>query len=88
VFVGLALLYGDIQELGWPTAVILTAVTFLALFWVAAREVRKRRRAKEARTAAAPPPPPPAPPSEPVLQGALSSGVREEGPMAEAQHSS
>ncbi len=90
VFVGLALLYGDIQELGWPTAIILTAVTFLALFWVAAREVRKRRRAKEARTAAAPPPPPPGPPppSEPVLQGALSSGINEERPMAEARRSS
>lgn len=46
VFAGLALLYGDVAELGWRTASVLTSVTFAALFYVAAREVRKRRAAK------------------------------------------
>lgn len=53
VFAGLALLYGDMEQLEWPTAIVLTSTTFLALFWVAAREVRKRRRARDARNAAA-----------------------------------
>jgi hypothetical protein len=46
VFVGLALLFGDIHELGWPTAIVLTTVTFVALFFVAAREVRRKRLVK------------------------------------------
>lgn len=42
VFVGLALLYGEVEQLhGW-TAIVLLVVTFLSLTWVAAREVRKR----------------------------------------------
>jgi len=46
VFVGLALLYGEVEELhGW-TAVILLAATFVSLIWVAAREVRKRHAKK------------------------------------------
>jgi hypothetical protein len=46
VFVGLALLYGDVEQLhGW-TAVILIGVTFASLSWVAAREVRKRHASK------------------------------------------
>jgi hypothetical protein len=53
VFVGLALLYGEVEQLhGW-TAVILVAVTFVSLMIVAIREVRKRH-AK--RNRAAPPP--------------------------------
>jgi hypothetical protein len=43
VFVGLALLYGELDQLqGW-TALILVVVTFVSLTIVAAREVRKRR---------------------------------------------
>jgi len=86
VFAGLALLYGDMEQLEWPTAIGLTAVTFLCLFWVAAREVRKRRRAKEARIAAAqlataePAPLPPSaslpPPQPPSLY--VGAGVGEE----------
>jgi hypothetical protein len=93
VFIGLALLYGDMEQLEWRTAIVLTAVTFLALFWVAAREVRKRRRAKEARTAAAAQPAPLAsgsapPPQEPSLRVALAANTTEEGPLAEVQRSS
>lgn len=56
VFVGLALLYGEVEQLhGW-TAVILLVVTFVSLIWVAAREVRKRH-AKKNET----PPPQPTP---------------------------
>lgn len=52
VFVGLALLYGEVEQLhGW-TAVILVAVTFVSLVAVAAREVR-RNKAK--RKGSAPP---------------------------------
>ncbi len=54
VFAGLALLYGDMKQLGWPTAILLTSVTFVALFFVAAREVRRRRREKMAAKAAQP----------------------------------
>lgn len=57
VFVGLALLYGEVEQLhGW-TAVILVVVTFVSLTWVAAREVRKRHRKR-------PPPPPQANPQQ------------------------
>ncbi|HEX4038478.1 MAG TPA: OpgC domain-containing protein [Acidobacteriaceae bacterium] len=91
VFIGLALLYGDMEQLGWPTAILLIAVTFLALFWVAAREVRKRRQAKEARIAAATQAvaaPPGPPPQEPTLRAALSANITEESRLAEAHRSS
>ena len=46
VFVGLALLYGEVAQLhGW-TAVILIAVTLVSLVFVAAREVRRQRARK------------------------------------------
>lgn len=46
VFVGLALLYGEVEQLhGW-TAVILVAVTFVSLIVVAIRDVRRRRARK------------------------------------------
>lgn len=52
VFVGLALLYGQIEQLhGW-TAVILLVVTFVSLIVVALREVSKRNRKRNQ-----PPPP-------------------------------
>jgi len=52
VFVGLALLYGQIEQLhGW-TAIILLAVTFVSLMIVAVHEVRKRNRKRNQ-----PPPP-------------------------------
>ncbi|HET8638490.1 MAG TPA: OpgC domain-containing protein, partial [Acidobacteriaceae bacterium] len=52
VFVGLALLYGQIEQLhGW-TAVILVSVTFVSLMIVAIREVSKRNRKRNQ-----PPPP-------------------------------
>jgi hypothetical protein len=43
VFVGLALLYGEMTELHGVTAIALITVTFIALVLVAANEVRKRR---------------------------------------------
>lgn len=46
VFVGLSLLYGDIEQLHGLVAISLLVVTFLALFLVAAREVRKRHNQK------------------------------------------
>jgi hypothetical protein len=52
VFVGLALLYGDVDDadgvpqLHGATAIALLAVTFTALILVAANEVRKKRRLK------------------------------------------
>jgi len=56
VFVGLALLYGEVEQLhGW-TAVILIVVTLVSLVFVAIRDVR-RRRVKRSRTN----PPRPAP---------------------------
>ncbi len=49
VFFGLALLYGEVEQLhGW-TAVILIAVTLVSLIFVAVRDVR-RRRAKKSNT--------------------------------------
>jgi hypothetical protein len=45
---GLALLYGEMEQLHGITAIALLAVTFVSLFLVAANEVRKRRRAKDA----------------------------------------
>jgi hypothetical protein len=49
VFVGLALLYGEVTELHGVTAIALIAVTFIALVLVAANEVRKRRATRERR---------------------------------------
>jgi len=46
VFGGLALLYGEMEQLRGLTAILLLAVTFVSLFLVAANEVRKKRRAK------------------------------------------
>jgi hypothetical protein len=57
VFVGLALLYGEVEELHGITAIALLVVTFTALLLVAANEVRKKRaerelvRSEEAKTA-------------------------------------
>jgi hypothetical protein len=42
VFFGLALLYGDVEQLHGTIAITLLAVTFVSLFLVAANEVRKR----------------------------------------------
>jgi hypothetical protein len=47
VFVGLALLYGEMEQLHGVTAIALVAVTFAALVLVAANEVRKRRSSRE-----------------------------------------
>ena len=43
VFVGLALLYGEVEQLHGITAIALLTVTFLTLILVAVNEVRKRR---------------------------------------------
>ena len=50
VFVGLALLYGEVTELHGRYALILLMITFTALILVAIREVRRKQKA-------APPPP-------------------------------
>ena len=47
VFGGLALLYGEMEQLTGITAILLLAVTFISLFLVAANEVRKKRREKQ-----------------------------------------
>ena len=47
VFVGLALLYGEVEQLQGITAIALVVVTFAALILVAANEVRKRRLDRE-----------------------------------------
>lgn len=57
VFVGLALLYGEVEQLHGRTAVILVTVTFVSLIVVAIRDVRRRRAQK---TRAKPPSPAPA----------------------------
>ena len=49
VFVGLALLYGEVEQLHGVTAIALLTVTFLALILVAVNEVRKRRAEGELR---------------------------------------
>jgi hypothetical protein len=46
VFVGLALLYGEVTELHGRYAFILLTITFTALILVAAREVRNKRKAR------------------------------------------
>jgi hypothetical protein len=79
VFVGLALLYGDVDD-GIPqlhgfTAVALLAVTFATLIFIASNEVRKKRadKARKAREAKAALPPDagtdlPVPPSAVVVE--------------------
>lgn len=47
VFAGLALLYGEMEQLTGATAVVLLVVTFACLFLVAANEVRKNRAKKK-----------------------------------------
>ena len=64
VFGGLALLYGEMEQLTGITAILLLAVTFVSLFLVAANEVRKKRRAKRD---AARKPPTAAVPTQPPL---------------------
>jgi len=44
VFVGLALLYGEVTELHGRYAIILLAITFTALILVAVREVRRKQK--------------------------------------------
>jgi hypothetical protein len=53
VFGGLAMLYGEMEQLTGITAILLLAVTFVSLFLVAANEVRNRRAKKKAASAAA-----------------------------------
>jgi hypothetical protein len=52
VFGGLALLYGEMEQLTGITAILLLAVTFGSLFLVAANEVRKKSREKKAAASA------------------------------------
>ena len=47
VFGGLAMLYGEMEQLTGVTAIALLGVTFISLFLVAANEVRKKRREKQ-----------------------------------------
>jgi hypothetical protein len=47
VFVGLALLYGEMNELHGPYAIVLLTITFTALILVAIREVRRKRQARQ-----------------------------------------
>jgi hypothetical protein len=47
VFIGLGLLYGEVEQLQGITAVALVVVTFTALMLVALHEVRKKRRDRE-----------------------------------------
>ena len=49
VFVGLALLYGEVEQLQGITAIALVVTTFAALILVAANEVRKRRLDRDAK---------------------------------------
>jgi hypothetical protein len=46
VFVGLALLYGEVTELHGGYAIMLLAITFSGLMLVAIREVRRKRKAR------------------------------------------
>ena len=47
VFVGLALLYGEMNELHGPYAIVLLTITFTALILVAIREVRRKRKDRQ-----------------------------------------
>jgi hypothetical protein len=51
VFVGLALLYGEVTELHGPYALVLLILTFSGLILVAIREVRRKQKDRLARTA-------------------------------------
>jgi hypothetical protein len=53
VFVGLALLYGEVTELHGRVALILLIITFTALILVAIREVRRKQKARLAAHAGA-----------------------------------
>ena len=50
VFAGLALLYGEVEQLHGLMAISLVAVTFAVLILVALNEARKRRRNREAQS--------------------------------------
>ena len=52
VFVGLALLYGEVTELHGRYAIILLAITFSGLILVAVREVRRKQKARQSSPAA------------------------------------
>jgi hypothetical protein len=52
VFVGLALLYGEMTELHGRVAIILLGITFTALIMVAAREVRRKQKLRQSSPAA------------------------------------
>jgi hypothetical protein len=54
VFVGLGLLYGEVEQLQGATAIALVIVTFAALILVALNEVRKKRRDRELKRQNAP----------------------------------
>jgi hypothetical protein len=56
VFVGLALLYGEVPELHGVYALALLIVTFVGLLYVAQRQVRRKHAEKAARAARAPSP--------------------------------
>jgi hypothetical protein len=47
VFVGLALLYGEVTELHGRYAIILLGLTFSGLILVAVREVRRKQKARQ-----------------------------------------
>jgi hypothetical protein len=66
VFVGLTLLYGDLEQLQGITAIALVVVTFAALILVAVNEVRKRHRDRDARRRDEAPKLPPAAPGQPL----------------------
>src|ERR1700761_2813657 len=53
VFVGLALLYGEVTELHGRVALVLLVITFTALILVAIREVRRKQKARLAARAGA-----------------------------------
>jgi hypothetical protein len=53
VFVGLALLYNEVPQLHGIYAILLLAATFAALFFVAARQVRRKQRERRSREATA-----------------------------------
>ncbi len=55
VFVGLALLYGQVTELHGPYAIVLLALTFTGLILVAIRGVRRKRNGRPSNPDAGPP---------------------------------
>ena len=57
VFAGLALLYGEVEQLQGVTAIALVVVTFAVLLLVAANEGRKRRQSRNAKNQEASPRP-------------------------------